>query len=131
MPLYHKRWNDPAEPTDGWRLLITRYRPRHVKKEEETWDDWYPHLGPSPELFAAVYGKNGPPISFEEYARRYVEEMRKQTQAIDELAARVRFGESITLLCSSACWDADRCHRTLLCQLIADRLAAWEQRDRD
>ena len=128
MPLYHKRWNDPVEPTDGWRLLICRYRPRNVKKDEETWHDWYPHLGPSPDLFAAAYGKNGPPIAFAEYAQRYEQEMTKQTQAIDELAARLRFGERITLLCSSACWDASTCHRTLLAQLIVQRLAQWETR---
>jgi hypothetical protein len=40
------------------------------------------------------------------------------------LAVRVAAGETVTLLCSSACVDADRCHRSLLAELIeraADR----------
>jgi hypothetical protein len=32
-------------------------------------------------------------------------------------------GETITLLCSSACTDAQRCHRTLFTGLIEQRLA--------
>jgi uncharacterized protein YeaO (DUF488 family) len=34
------------------------------------------------------------------------------------LAARVGGGERLTLLCSSACIDPERCHRTLLKGLI-------------
>ena len=28
MPLKTKRWEDPSDPDDGFRLLVTRYRPR-------------------------------------------------------------------------------------------------------
>jgi hypothetical protein len=38
------------------------------------------------------------------------------------LAARARGGETVTLLCSSACVDPARCHRTLLKELIDARL---------
>jgi hypothetical protein len=34
-------------------------------------------------------------------------------EAIDALSARVSAGEALTLLCSSACHDPDRCHPTL------------------
>jgi hypothetical protein len=40
-----------------------------------------------------------------------------------ELAARLRRGERVTLLCSSACVDPGRCHRTLL-GAILEREAA-------
>jgi uncharacterized protein YeaO (DUF488 family) len=113
-----KRWNDPAEPDDGYRLLVCRFRPRGVKRDAETWDAWLPQLGPSPELHAAVYGKSGPPISWEEYARRYVAEMAGARFWIVGFAERVARGESLTLLCSSACVDPTRCHRTLLASLI-------------
>jgi len=113
-----KRWNDPAEQDDGTRLLVCRYRPRGVRKEDETWDEWLPQLGPSRELHAAFYGKHGPPIGWTEYRKRYLAEMRDQKEAIAGLAARVAGGEAITLLCSSACTDAKRCHRTLLEALV-------------
>ena len=52
MPIKTKRWNDPREPDDGYRILITRYRPRGLPKGQETWDAWIPGLGPSRELLA-------------------------------------------------------------------------------
>ena len=118
MPIRTKRWNDPAEPGDGFRLLITRFRPRGVRKEDETWDAWAKDLGPSRELHAAWYGKAGAPIGWREFTRRYREEMKAQRAAIRELAARSASGETITLLCSSACGEEGRCHRGLLRGLI-------------
>jgi uncharacterized protein YeaO (DUF488 family) len=122
MPLYHKCWDDPREPGDGFRLLICRYRPRAVKKEDETWDAWQKDLGPSKELHADFYGKNGLPINWETYRKQYLQEMKSQTEKIRELAERLAAGETITLLCSSACIDATHCHRTLLKSLIEAEL---------
>ena len=119
-----KRWSDAAEQSDGFRLLVCRYRPRGLRKEDETWDAWWKHLGPSVDLHAAFYGKRGPPISWDEYRQRYLAEMTHQTEAIDELARRLRAGETICLLCSSACTDEARCHRSLLLGLIEGRVGA-------
>lgn len=118
MPIRTRRWNDPRKHDDGIRLLVTRYRPRGLKTEDETWDAWWKELGPSTELHAAAYGKNGPPIPFEEYRARYLAEMEPQQQRIADLARRVAEGETLTLLCSSACVDEARCHRSLLKELI-------------
>jgi uncharacterized protein YeaO (DUF488 family) len=122
MPIKTKRWDDPGEPDDGFRLLICRYRPRALKKELETWGKWEKDLGPSKELHADFYGKHGPPIDWKEYRRRYLKEMKDQKERISELARRVAGAETITLLCSSACLDPDRCHRTLLKKLIEKAL---------
>jgi uncharacterized protein YeaO (DUF488 family) len=118
MPIKTKRWNDPVERDDGHRLLVCRYRPRGVRKDAEAWDGWWPHLGPSRELHAAYYGKHGSPIGWAEYRRRYLVEMTEQREAIAALAARVAAGEMMTLLCSSACTDPERCHRSLLKALV-------------
>jgi len=127
MPLKTKRWCDEVEKDDGYRLLICRYRPRGVRKKDGTWDGWCSELGPSRELHAAYYGKQGAPISWEEYRRRYLEEMKQQEELIDELAALVGEGKTVTLLCSSACEDEAHCHRTLLKELVEQRLAARQQ----
>lgn len=119
MPLRTRRWNDPRDPGDGWRLLVCRYRPRGLKKALETWDAWWPRLGPSRELHAAFYGKRGAPIGWEEYRKRYLAEMESQRGSISELAKKVKAGETVTLLCSSACVDETHCHRTLLAGLIS------------
>src|SRR4051794_38304406 len=118
MPIRTKRWDDPAEPDDGFRLLICRYRPRGIAKSAETWDAWEPNLGPSRDLHAGAYGKKGAMLSWESYRKLFLNEMRQQTALIDQLAQRLAAGETITLLCSSACTRESRCHRSLLKELI-------------
>jgi uncharacterized protein YeaO (DUF488 family) len=113
-----KRWNDPIDPDDGYRVLVCRYRPRGVRRDKETWDAWLPQLGPSVELHAAVYGKSGIPIGWEEYVARYTAEMATQSFWIRGFAERAKEGEALTLLCSSACVEPSRCHRTVLHDLI-------------
>jgi uncharacterized protein YeaO (DUF488 family) len=120
-----RRWNDPAQPGDGTRVLVCRYRPRGVRKQDETWDEWYPALGPSPALHAAAYGKGQPAIDFATYRRRYLEEMADDPGRfyLRALAGRVAAGETLTLLCSSACVDETRCHRSVLAGWILELAA--------
>ena len=115
-----KCWNDSAEPDDGTRLLVCRYRPRALPKKDETWDLWWKQLGPSRELHAALYGKRGTPPSFADFKSRYLKEMAdaEPKALIRRLAEKHAAGETITLLCSSACVDPTQCHRTILQQLI-------------
>jgi uncharacterized protein YeaO (DUF488 family) len=125
MPIKTKRWNDPAEPDDGFRLLVTRYRPRGVRKEDETWDQWFPALGPDKALHAAVYTDRSSPIPWPQYRRRYLERQQQQNKdLIASLARRVQAGETITLLCSSACLRESRCHRSILRELIEAEMEA-------
>jgi uncharacterized protein YeaO (DUF488 family) len=124
MPIKTKRWNDLAEPDDGHRLLVTRYRPRGLPKDQETWDAWDKNLAPSVELHAAAYGKGERlTLAWDIYRQRYLKEMLAQTAKIKALAERVRAGETITLLCSAQCTREERCHRSLLRMLI-ERQAA-------
>ena len=118
MPIRTKRWNDPKEPEDGFRLLVCRYRPRGLPKGEETWEGWDTNLAPSKELLADYHGKGRLPTGWAEYRQRYLGEMLRQKGAIGALAKRVAAGETITLLCSAACERESRCHRSLLKELI-------------
>lgn len=120
VPVRTKRWNDPAGQDDGFRLLICRIRPRGVAKADETWDEWWPDLGPSRELLAAFKGKAGAPLAWDTYVSRYLDEMTAPASIwrIRALTGRVAAGETITLLCSSACTDPTHCHRTLLARMI-------------
>jgi uncharacterized protein YeaO (DUF488 family) len=125
MPIRTKRWNDQREPDDGFRLLVCRLRPRGVSKARETWDDWWQDLGPSRALLDAFHGKQGQPLDWPTYAARYLDEMRglAATWMIRDLVRRSASGETITLLCSSACTNPKRCHRTLLAGLISNGAA--------
>ena len=119
MPIRTKRWNDPVEKDDGLRILVTRFRPRALKKNRETWAEWRKQLAPSAKLLGEFHGKEAPPIHWDDYRVRYLDEMKVQVKGIHELAEQVKAGETITLLCSSACEDPAFCHRTLLAGLIA------------
>ena len=124
MPIRTRRWNDPPEPGDGLRILICRYRPRGVSKEDETWDVWYPQLGPSKALHAAVYTQTASQISWPTYRKLYIDEQRAQRELIASLASRVGAGETLTLLCSSACERESRCHRSILREMIESAVQA-------
>ncbi len=121
MAIRTQRWDDLVEGEPGLRVLVCRYRPRGVKKEFETWDLWYPELGPGVALHAAAYGKQGLKIGWDTYRRLYLREMNQPApqSRIAELAAKLSLGQTITLLCSSACVRESRCHRSLLAELIA------------
>jgi uncharacterized protein YeaO (DUF488 family) len=123
-----KRWNDAVENDDGRRVLVCRYRPRGVRKDDERWAAWVPQLGPSRELHADIYGKHGAPITWTAFRARYLAEMRARRAEIAALADRAATGEPVTLLCSSACVDPARCHRSLLKTLIDRALRARSAR---
>jgi uncharacterized protein YeaO (DUF488 family) len=120
MPIRARRWDEPNLPDDGLRVLVTRYRPRGLPKADETWELWLKDLAPSVELHAAAYGKGQLAIPFDEYARRYLAEMEPQRKLIESLGRQLSGGGTVTLLCSSACTDPARCHRTLLARLVAE-----------
>ncbi len=118
MPIKTKRWDDPIESDDGTRILVARYRPRALRKELETWSEWWADLGPSAALHAAFYGKSGPPMAWSVYRGAYLGEMLAAKDRISTLAQRVIAGEQLTLLCSTQCVRESRCHRSLLRDLI-------------
>ena len=133
MPVRTKRWNDAADADDGFRLLVCRIRPRGVAKAGEPWDEWWPDLGPSRDLLDDFHGKRGAAITWDAYVPRYLDEMSGATQLwrIRDLARRVGEGDTVTLLCSSACTDPARCHRTLLARLITSGTLGGSRPPRD
>ncbi|MBA2657218.1 MAG: DUF488 family protein [Tatlockia sp.] len=125
MSIKTKRWCDPCSPTDGWRILICRYRPRGLARKDETWDAWFKQLAPSRELHAKAYGKiTGVPLSWDIYCVFYFEEMKaaNSQKLIAFLAKVIEAGQTLTLLCSSACKDENHCHRSLLKGMIENKL---------
>ena len=110
VPLKTKRIYDAPSPEDGYRLLVMRRWPRGIRKESV--DAWERELAPSEALRVAFLHEGMP---WEEYARRYVEEVGPKKELLAEVAHRAQEGP-VTLLCS--CKDESRCHRTLLRGLV-------------
>jgi uncharacterized protein YeaO (DUF488 family) len=84
-----KRAYDPAEPDDGYRVLIDRLWPRGVSKERARLDEWARELAPSAEL-RTWFGHD--PERFAEFERRYRAELADHDEKLDELRRRAREG---------------------------------------
>ena len=97
MDVRLKRAYDPAEPTDGYRVLIDRLWPRGVTRQQANLDEWAKELAPSAEL-RQWFGHD--PGRFEEFRRRYIEELRSERAPLTALRKRARNG-TLTLVYSA------------------------------
>ena len=109
-----KRIYEPASEDDGYRVLATRYWPRGVRKDAV--DEYTTKTAPSRELLREFKHED---LTWEEYVPRYLEEMCAEAAISDikRLAAMANSGR-ITLMC--ICEDDNRCHRSLLRELIVE-----------
>jgi uncharacterized protein YeaO (DUF488 family) len=89
MDVRLKRAYEPAGPSDGYRVLIDRLWPRGVSRRQARLDDWEKELAPSPEL-RRWFGHE--PRRFEEFRRRYTEELRDERPRLTALRRRAREG---------------------------------------
>ena len=98
--------------SDGMRVLITQYWPRGIPQEAV--DEYLRVLAPSRPLLQSF--RDGI-LDWERYKNQYLREMTGEAQraAIHRLAKLAR-SERLTVIC--VCKDADRCHRSLLRDLI-------------
>jgi uncharacterized protein YeaO (DUF488 family) len=77
-----KRVYDPPGPQDGERILIDRLWPRGVSKEKACVDEWRKDLAPSDQLRKWF---NHEPEKWDEFRRRYQEELRPKLTELEEL----------------------------------------------
>jgi uncharacterized protein YeaO (DUF488 family) len=78
-----KSLKQPTEESDGLRILIARYRPRYLRKEDENWHAWWKELAPSKLLWKAYLKEKK--IDWDEYSRRYKLEIRNNPLALNAL----------------------------------------------
>ena len=93
-----KRIYQPAEPTDGRRVLVDRLWPRGITRERAKVDEWLKEIAPSHELRKWFHKE---PEQWTEFERRYVKELRSplKKELIEQLRDRAADG-TITLLFS-------------------------------
>jgi uncharacterized protein YeaO (DUF488 family) len=92
-----KRAYDPAESADGCRVLIDRLWPRGISREHAKLDHWEKELPPSTEL-RRWFGHD--PSRFQEFRRRYIQELRGQRPRLSALRRRALRG-TLTLVYSA------------------------------
>ena len=115
MAVRLKRAYEQADPADGYRLLIDRMWPRGVSKEQARLDEWARELAPSTEL-RRWFGHD--PAKFEEFRRRYRDELAAQGEKLRELQRRARKG-TLTLVYSAR--DTEHNDAVVLAELLRTR----------
>jgi uncharacterized protein YeaO (DUF488 family) len=88
-----RAYEAPAEE-DGVRILVDRLWPRGITKQRAAIEHWAKELSPSAEL-RKWFGHD--PARWEEFRRRYTEELRRRPEQLDELRA-LAVGSVVTLV---------------------------------
>ncbi|HET6600754.1 MAG TPA: DUF488 family protein [Gaiella sp.] len=109
-----KRAYDPAEPRDGYRVLVDRLWPRGVSKERAHLDEWARELAPSAELRT---WSGHDPDRFAEFERRYRAELAAHDEKLDELRRRAREG-TLTLVYGAR--DEEHNDAVVLAELVRE-----------
>jgi uncharacterized protein YeaO (DUF488 family) len=112
MDIRLKRAYEPAAPADGYRVLIDRLWPRGVARDRAALDEWARELAPSTEL-RQWFGHD--PSRFDEFRRRYVEELRRERPRLARLRRRARDG---TLTLVYAARDPDHNDAVVLAEVL-------------
>jgi uncharacterized protein YeaO (DUF488 family) len=115
MPVRIKRAYEPPEAADGYRVLIDRIWPRGVARERAGLDEWARELAPSSEL-RRWFGHD--PERFDEFRRRYLEELASHGEKVRELRRRAR-GGTLTLVYGAR--DTEHNDAVVLAELLRRR----------
>lgn len=97
MKIQCKRVYDPADQSDGYRVLVDRLWPRGIKKTDLACDEWDKALTPSTELRKAFHSEA---IDFTHFSEQYRAELAQYTQEGQRLADIAR-QQTLTLLYSA------------------------------
>ena len=127
MPVRVVRLGSPRLAGEGLRIGTVRRPPRGVPRSEfatqDWYDVWYPTLAPSPAT--VELGRQAQsPAEWAAFRRRYRAEMAtpEAARAIELLAALSHHG-NFSVGCY--CEQEDRCHRSVLRELLAERGAEF------
>jgi len=115
MDVRLKRAYEPAGAADGYRVLVDRLWPRGVSKEKAQLDEWARELAPSSEL-RTWFGHD--PARFDEFRRRYLEELAAHEAKLAELRERASEG---TLTLVYAARDSEHNDAVVLADVLRRR----------
>lgn len=115
-PIRLKRAYEEPSGDDGARVLVERLWPRGVRKDDAALDAWLKEVSPSPEL-RRWYAHDTD--RWDEFRRRYLEELEERTDAVQELLALAREG-TLTLVLASK--DVERSSAAVLKDYLERRL---------
>jgi uncharacterized protein YeaO (DUF488 family) len=109
-----KRVYDPPESGDGHRVLIDHVWPRGVSRERAKLDRWARELAPSDELRTWFHHD---PERFDEFRRRYRDELADRPARLEELRRRAA-GGPVTVLYAAR--DREHNNAVVLADLLRE-----------
>ncbi|GAB4292799.1 MAG: DUF488 domain-containing protein [Roseovarius sp.] len=109
--------------TEGARVLVDRLWPRGISKADLALDLWEKDAAPSGEL-RRWFGHD--PARWEEFVRRYRDELAARPEAVEELLTLCRKGP-VTLIFAAR--DEAHNNAVVLRDWLAERLAQEEERE--
>ena len=112
MEIETKRIYEEPSSDDGYRVLVDRLWPRGISKERAKLDLWLKEVTPSDEL-RRWFGHEAP--KFDDFRKRYVEELTKATPFLEELRSRAGRGR-LTLLYAAK--DKTHNHAVVLAEVL-------------
>ncbi|MDF2463907.1 MAG: hypothetical protein K0Q43_2142 [Ramlibacter sp.] len=123
MTIHIVRLGTPRAPGEGPRLGTVRRPPRGVPKSEfgtrDFYDTWLPNLAPSAELMAQGQAATDDK-EWAAFKRKFHAEMKQPDAShVLDLLATLSHHTSFSVGCY--CEDEDRCHRSVLRELLAAR----------
>jgi uncharacterized protein YeaO (DUF488 family) len=109
---------------EGLRIGTARRPPRGVRKSDYArrnfYDVWLPELAPCETWVSWALAQPWTDARWRKYARNYRREMREpRAERLIELLAALSHSTSLSIGCY--CEDEQRCHRSLLRQLLAEK----------
>lgn len=117
------RLGTPRAAGEGLRLGTVRRPPRGVRKEDyarlDYFDLWLPDLAPSPEVVKLALSEPFTAARWNTFVKRYRREMKEPAaQRLLTLLAALSHQTDFSVGCY--CENADRCHRSILRELLAE-----------
>jgi uncharacterized protein YeaO (DUF488 family) len=115
----------PRKAHEGLRIGTVRRPPRGVAKADfskrDYYDVWFPNLSPSPELVKEALAATDQ-RSWAAFSRKFRHEMKEpdRSRELDVLAA---LSHQTNLSVGCYCEDEQRCHRSILRELLKERKA--------
>jgi uncharacterized protein YeaO (DUF488 family) len=123
MSILILRLGTPRKRGEGLRLGTVRRPPRGVPRSDfarrDYYDVWFPNLSPSAELVHEAQGATDE-RAWAAFKRKFRQEMSApdRSRELDVLAA---LSHQTNLSIGCYCEDENRCHRSVLRELLAER----------
>ncbi len=127
MSLRVVRLGTPRAEGEGLRLGTVRRPPRGVRKEDyahlDYYDVWLPDLAPSAELVKLALSEPFSEQRWAKFVKGYRSEMKDAArQRLLQLLAALSHQTDLSVGCY--CENEERCHRSVLRELLAEHGAA-------